>query len=88
MKIICLACPSTAINFMAITVFQATGQKRQPLLLSLLRKGSLDVGFMIALNHFVGVDGIAWATPLADWLALLISVALIVPYLRRLNAEG
>ena len=88
LKIICLACPSTAINFMAITVFQATGQKRQPLLLSLLRKGSLDVGFMIALNHFVGVEGIAWATPLADWLALLISVALIVPYLRRLNAEG
>ena len=88
LKIICLACPSTAINFMAITVFQATGQKRQPLLLSLLRKGSLDVGFMIALNHFVGVEGIAWATPLADWLALVISVALIVPYLRRLNAEG
>ncbi len=27
LKIICLACPTTAINFMAITVFQAIGKK-------------------------------------------------------------
>lgn len=86
LKIICLACPSTAINFMVITIFQATGRRLQPLLLSLLRKGSLDVVFMISLNRFVGIDGIAWATPFADWLVLLISIALIVPYLKRLNA--
>lgn len=87
LRIICLACPSTAINFMVITIFQATGKRLQPLLLSLLRKGSLDVVFVITLNRLVGVDGIAWATPLADWLALLISLALIVPYLKRLNAD-
>ena len=86
LKIICLACPSTAVNFMVITIFQATGRKLQPLLLSLLRKGSLDVAFMITLNRIIGINGIAWATPFADWLALLISIALIVPYLKRLNA--
>ena len=61
---------------MAITIFQATGRKAQPLPLSLLRKGSLDVAFMIALNRVIGINGIAWATPFADWLALLISIAL------------
>ena len=86
LKIICLACPSTAVNFMVITIFQATGRKLQPLLLSLLRKGSLDVVFMIMLNHIIGINGIAWATPFADWLALLISIALIAPYLKCLNA--
>ena len=87
LKIICLACPTTAVNFMVITVFQAIGKKVQPLCLSLLRKGSLDVVFMLLLNGAVGVSGIAWATPFADWIAFVISVALIVPQLRQLKNE-
>ena len=87
LKIICLACPTTAVNFMVITVFQAIGKKVQPLCLSLLRKGSLDVVFMVILNHAVGVSGIAWATPFADWIAFGISVVLIAPYLKRLSDD-
>ena len=87
LKIICLACPTTAVNFMVITVFQAIGKKVQPLCLSLLRKGSLDVVFMVILNHAVGVSGIAWATPSADWIAFGISVVLIAPYLKRLSDD-
>ncbi len=87
LKIICLACPTTAINFMVITVFQAIGKKIQPLFLSLLRKGSIDIVFMLILNHAAGVSGIAWATPFADWIAFVISVSLIVPQLRRLKTE-
>ena len=70
-----------------ITVFQAIGKKVQPLCLSLLCKGSLDVVFMLILNHAVGVSSIAWAPPIADWIAFVISVALIVPQLRQLKAE-
>ena len=73
MKIICLACPTTAVNFMCITVFQAIGKKVQPLFQSLLRKGSLDIVFMLLLNKSMGVSGIAWATPFADWIAFVIS---------------
>lgn len=86
LKIICLACPTTAVNFMVITVFQAIGKKVQPLFLSLLRKGSLDIIFMMLLNKAMGVSGIAWATPFADWVAFVISLVLIVPYIRKLNA--
>ena len=78
LKIICLACPTTAINFMCITVFQAIGKKVQPLFLSLLRKGSLDIVFMMLFNHMMGVSGIAWATPFADWIAFVISLVLIL----------
>lgn len=85
MKIICLACPTTAVNFMRITVFQAIGKKVQPLFQSLLRKGSLDIVFMLLLNKSMGVSGIAWATPFADWIAFVISTVLIVPDLKRLN---
>ena len=72
---------------MVITVFQAIGRKIQPFLLSLLRKVSLDVVFMLILNGAVGVSGIAWATPFADWIAFVISVALIVPQLWQLKIE-
>ena len=87
MKIICLACPTTAVNFMCITVFQAVGKKIQPLFLSLLRKGSLDIVFMLLLNRSMGVSGIAWATPFADWIAFVISLALVIPCLRKLSRE-
>lgn len=88
LKIICFTCPSTAVNFMIITVFQATKQKVQPLVLSLLRKGSLDIPLMLALSGAAGVQGIAWATPLADWLALVVSLALFIPYISKADAQG
>lgn len=58
-KIICLACLTTAVNFIFITGFQAIGKKVQPLCLSLLRKGSLDVVLMLILNGAVSVSHIA-----------------------------
>jgi len=85
LKVICFTCPSTAVNFMIITVFQATKQKVQPLILSLLRKGSLDIPLMIALHSFIGIKGIAWATPLADWLALIVSLILFLPYINKIK---
>ncbi len=85
LKVICFTCPSTAVNFMVITVFQATKQKVQPLILSLLRKGSLDIPLMIALNYLIGIRGIAWATPLADWLALIVSLFLFIPYINKIR---
>ncbi len=88
LKIICFTCPSTAVNFMIITVFQATKQKVQPLILSLLRKGSLDIPLMIILNCSIGINGIAWATPLADWLALIVSLLLFVPYMNKIKNDN
>ncbi|MDO4944330.1 MAG: MATE family efflux transporter [Ruminococcus sp.] len=87
LKIICLACPTTAINFMVITVFQAVGKKVQPLFLSLLRKGSIDVCFMLLLNYAVEITGIAWATPIAYWVAFFISAILYLMCMKQMKAE-
>lgn len=84
LRIVCLACPTTALNFLAITIFQATGKKAQPLLLSLLRKGGLDIPLMFLFHSLIGLNGIAWATPLADVLAFAISLFLTIPYLKKL----
>lgn len=85
LKILCLACPTTAINFMVITIFQAIGKKKQPLILSLLRKGSLDIILMLIFYHIQGITGIAWATPIADGIAFLISMLLLIPYLKSIR---
>ncbi len=87
LRIVCLACPTTALNFLVLTVFQATGKRVQPLILSLLRKGGLDIPLMLLLDHLLELNGVAWATPLADMMALLVAVAMIIPYLRRLARE-
>ena len=85
LRIICLACPTTAVNFFVITVFQSTGKKIQPIVLSLMRKGTVDVPLMFLFNRLMGISGIAWATPVADMIALAVSGILAIPYLKKLN---
>lgn len=87
LRIICLARPTTAVNFMVITVFHAIGKHWQPLILSLLRKGSLDVLLMLLFDRFFGITGVPWATPVADGIAFIISVILILPYLGTLGKK-
>lgn len=83
LRIICLACPTTALNFMIITVFQATNRTKQALALSFLRKGSIDVALMFLLDRFAGLGGIPWATPIADMLGLAVALCMFVPYIKK-----
>jgi len=85
LRTVCLACPTTALNFMIITVFQATKRKAQPLILSFLRKGTLDVALMFFINSAFGVEEILWATPLADLMALVIALMMFIPYIKSMK---
>ena len=64
-RIICITGPFTAITTVIISIFQSVGQKGKPLVLSMLRKGGLDVPFMFLLDSLAGANAIAWATPIA-----------------------
>ncbi len=86
-RIICVTGPFTAITTVIISLFQSVGQKGKPLVLSMLRKGGLDVPFMFLLNALGGVDAIAWATPLADCGAMLAGVLMFIPFWRRAGTE-
>ena len=80
LRIICITCPAVSVTMMIISVFQATGQKTRPMLLSFLRKGGLDVPFMFFMNEIAGANGIPWATPIADSLAMAAALVLFIPY--------
>jgi multidrug efflux pump len=83
-RIICITGPCISVTMIVITVFQSVGKKVQPLLLSLFRKGGLDIPFMFLMNTLLGVNGIVWATPIADIGAMVIAVILFVPFWRKL----
>lgn len=86
-RIICIGGPCISVTMLVITLFQATGKKVKPLILSMLRKGGLDIPFMLAFNAIDGVNGVVWATPIADAGAMAISLCMLFPYLRRLKSE-
>lgn len=80
LKIICIAIPSTTIIILLITIFQAVGRKWQAMVLSMLRKGSLDIIFMILLSKVFPLYGVSWATPAADFIAVVIGIILYTAY--------
>lgn len=84
-RIICLTGPCIAVTMLAITTFQSMGKKAAPTVLSILRKGGLDIPFMLLLDRLVGVEGIVWATPIADVLAMAAAIVLFVPFVRKLR---
>lgn len=85
LRVICITCPAVSVTMMILSVFQAAGQKTKPMILSLLRKGGLDVPFMFLMNAAAGADGIPWATPIADVLAMGTALILFIPYRKRLK---
>ncbi len=86
-RIICITCPCVSVTMIIITLFQAVGKKLQPLVLSLLRKGILDIPAMLLMNLWIGVNGIAWATPIADFTAMVIAVCLFIPFWTKLKLQ-
>ena len=86
-RIICITGPFTAITTVIISIFQSVGQKGKPLVLSMLRKGGLDVPFMFLLDALGGADAIAWAAPIADCGSMLVGILLFVPLWRKMGTK-
>lgn len=87
-RIICITGPCISVTLIVITIFQSVGKKAQPLMLSLLRKGGLDIPFMFLMNAILGVNGIVWATPIADFSAMVIAIMLFLPFWRKLEGSS
>lgn len=86
-RIICITCPAILVTMMIISIFQATGQKTKPMILSLLRKGGFDVPFMFIMDALMGANGIPWATPISDILAMSTALVLFVPYWKQISKK-
>lgn len=81
LHIIEVAVPLCSICFATNTVFQATGKKFASFILSILRKGVLDIPLMYILVNAVCELGVLWATPIAETLSVLVAIGLLIPFL-------
>lgn len=85
-KLICIGGPAISVSMMIITTFQATGAKHTPFVLSLLRKGVLDIPLLFILDRCFGIEKALWATPLAEYLAMTAALIAFMPLRRKMKS--
>ena len=84
-RVICITGPCISVTMLSITTFQSVGREFTPAVLSILRKGGLDMPFMLLFNSLFGVKGIVWATPTADMCAMCVAIGFFIPFWRKLR---
>ena len=74
-----LAVPLCALTFSTSTIFQAIGKKSYSLILSILRKGLLDIPLMYTFKYLIGfgITGVILATPVAEMLSVGVAAFLL-----------
>ena len=71
LHVIAFAAPLCALSFMANTVFQAAGRRKSSLVLSIMRKGVLDIPAMLIFKMLIGLNGVTLATPFAEVVSVI-----------------
>lgn len=83
-----LALPSIVIEFMLIAVFQATGSTKPAMVLSLLRKGTIDLPLMALANLIWPLYGLMLVQPLMETVGALVAGAFYRAIDRMLDRLG
>lgn len=77
-RIFLLLCPLTGFQTVIVVYLQAVGKPVKSALLSLSRQIIFFVPAALILPMFLGVTGVLWTGPVADGLAFIFSVILLV----------
>lgn len=72
-KAIMISGPFVGIMFLFINTLQAIGAATASLVLSISRQGFVFIPLLFILNHFIGLNGIVYSQPLADFIAIFLS---------------
>ena len=73
------------IQPLAVNYFTSVGAVKQGIFLSVSRQGFLLLPLLVILPLFLGLDGVLYAGPIADFLAVALSVAMIKRNFRKLD---
>lgn len=76
LRILCLMTPMMAISYLITTMFQATGQGKRALTISIFRKTTIDVPLMFLLNKLIPLYGLMMVQPIVDTLSVGLAFAL------------
>lgn len=75
----------TCIVKMSSIFFQAAGKPVRAIVASLIRDIVCFVPLLIILPMFMGIEGILYAAPIADCIAMLVTILLTVTYMKTLR---
>ncbi len=84
-RIFLLLCPLTGFQTVAAVYLQAVGKPVKSAVLSLARQIIFFVPAALLLPLLLGADGVLWTGPVADGLAFLLSVGLLLSEKKHLN---
>lgn len=86
--IVILAIPLVGFQIVSGGYFQSVGKALPALILSLLRQFILLIPLIIMLPKYFGFNGILYAFPLSDLIAVIISLFIFVPAIKKLNVKN
>lgn len=76
LRLHCIAVPFAAVTYMLVSFFQAAGAKWRAFVLSIIRKGLIDIPLMFLMNLVFPMYGIVACQPITDCLSALSGVLL------------
>jgi putative MATE family efflux protein len=83
----CIACLLQPVSLYASMMFQCTGKSGRATLLASLRNGVCFIPLILVLPQVIGLTGVQISQMFADILAALISLPLLLGFLRRLPPD-
>jgi len=75
------------IQPLTINYFTGTGNVKQGIILTLSRQGAFLIPLLLILPRFLGLTGILYAGPIADFMACLLSLIMITINFRKLDSQ-
>lgn len=88
LRILCLTTPFMAISYLITTMFQATGQGKRALAISVFRKTTVDVPLMFLMNKLIPLYGLLMVQPIVDTLSIGLAFALYHDFSKKLKATA
>jgi len=88
LRILCLTTPMMAISYLITTMFQATGQGKRALAISLFRKTTVDVPLMFLMNRLIPLYGLLMVQPIVDTLSIGLAFALYRDFSKKLKGTS
>ena len=85
LSVLAFAAPLCALSYMSNTIFQAAGKRRSSFILSIMRKGVVDIPAMYVFKMLIGLNGVCWATPFAEVTSAITAAILYVKFRRELG---
>lgn len=77
----------TCIIKMTSIFFQAVGKPVQAVISSMIRDIVCFIPLILILPMFLGIEGILFAAPVADFIAMVVAASLTVSFLKSLNSN-